>query len=121
MTTDAPLLTMRGIGKRFPGVVALDNVDFTLRAGEVHALLGENGAGKSTLIKLLTGVYDIDAGEIALDGAPVRFTGPGQAPDAGISTVYQEVTLCPNRSVAENIAIGREPRRFGKIRWSQVR
>ncbi|GIJ45002.1 sugar ABC transporter ATP-binding protein [Virgisporangium aliadipatigenens] len=115
------ILTMRGIGKRFPGVVALDGVDFTLRAGEVHALLGENGAGKSTLIKLLTGVYDIDAGEIRLDGVPVRFTGPGQAQAAGISTVYQEVNLCPNLSVAENIMIGREPRRFGKISWSKVR
>jgi len=115
------ILTMRGIGKRFPGVVALDGVDFTLRAGEVHALLGENGAGKSTLIKLLTGVYDIDAGEIKLDGEPVRFTGPGQAQEAGISTVYQEVNLCQNLSVAENIAIGREPRRFGKINWSKVR
>jgi monosaccharide-transporting ATPase len=119
--TMSEILTMRGIGKRFPGVVALDSVDFTLRAGEVHALLGENGAGKSTLIKLLTGVYDIDAGEIRLDGEPVRFAGPGEAQAAGISTVYQEVNLCQNLSVAENIAIGREPRRFGKISWSKVR
>jgi simple sugar transport system ATP-binding protein len=83
--------------------------------------MGENGAGKSTLIKVLTGVYGIDAGDIRLDGAPVRFGGPLQAQQAGISTVYQEVNLCANLSVAENIFIGREPRRFGKIRWSEMR
>ncbi|MEV4754326.1 sugar ABC transporter ATP-binding protein [Micromonospora sp. NPDC049559] len=116
-----PVLTMTGIGKRFPGVVALADVDFRLLPGEVHALLGENGAGKSTLIKVLTGVYDIDQGEIRLDGAPVRFSGPPQAQQAGISTVYQEVNLCPNLSVAENIHIGREPRRLGAIRWGALR
>ncbi len=118
---DPPILQMTGIRKTFPGVVALDGVDFALRPGEVHALMGENGAGKSTLIKVLTGVYDIDAGDIRLDGAPVRFGGPLQAQQAGISTVYQEVNLCANLSVAENIFIGREPRRFGKIRWSEMR
>ena len=118
---DPPILQMTGIRKTFPGVVALDGVDFTLRPGEVHALMGENGAGKSTLIKVLTGVYGIDAGDIRLDGAPVRFGGPLQAQQAGISTVYQEVNLCANLSVAENIFIGREPRRFGKIRWSEMR
>ena len=118
---DPPILQMTGIRKAFPGVVALDGVDFSLRPGEVHALMGENGAGKSTLIKVLTGVYDIDAGDIRLDGAPVRFGGPLQAQQAGISTVYQEVNLCANLSVAENIFIGREPRRFGKIRWSEMR
>jgi monosaccharide-transporting ATPase len=118
---DPPILQMTGIRKTFPGVVALDGVDFSLRPGEVHALMGENGAGKSTLIKVLTGVYGIDAGDIRLDGAPVRFGGPLQAQQAGISTVYQEVNLCANLSVAENIFIGREPRRFGKIRWSEMR
>jgi len=113
---DGAVLRMSGISKAFPGVKALDGVDFRLFPGEVHALMGENGAGKSTLIKVLTGVYDIDQGEIVLDGRPVRFAGPPQALQAGISTVYQEVNLCSNLSVAENVFIGREPRRFGKIR-----
>ncbi|WP_236029855.1 sugar ABC transporter ATP-binding protein [Paractinoplanes lichenicola] len=112
---------MTGIRKVFPGVVALDGVDFRLLPGEIHALMGENGAGKSTLIKVLTGVYDIDGGQIELAGEQVRFTGPLQAQQAGISTVYQEVNLCPNLSVAENIFIGREPRRFGRIHWSEMR
>jgi monosaccharide-transporting ATPase len=116
-----PLVTMTGIGKAFPGVRALDDVNFRLLPGEVHALMGENGAGKSTLIKVLTGVYDIDEGEIRLAGVPVRFTGPLQAQRAGVSTVYQEVNLCPNLSVAENIFIGREPHRFGRIHWSKMR
>jgi simple sugar transport system ATP-binding protein len=121
MAEVAPILAMTGIRKVFPGVVALDGVDLRLRPGEVHALLGENGAGKSTLIKVLTGVYDIDGGEILLDGRPVRFSGPGAAQQAGISTVYQEVNLCPNLSVAENIFIGRQPRTFGMVRWAQMR
>jgi len=116
-----PILEMSGVGKVFPGVVALADVDFRLFPGEVHALMGENGAGKSTLIKVLTGVYDIDAGSIRLGGDDVRFTGPLQAQKAGISTVYQEVNLCPNLSVAENIFIGREPRRLGTIQWRQMR
>ncbi|MBL7257563.1 sugar ABC transporter ATP-binding protein [Actinoplanes sp. LDG1-01] len=115
------VLQMTGIRKVFPGVVALDGVDFRLLPGEIHALMGENGAGKSTLIKVLTGVYDIDGGQIELAGEQVRFTGPLQAQQAGISTVYQEVNLCPNLSVAENIFIGREPRRFGRIHWSEMR
>jgi simple sugar transport system ATP-binding protein len=114
------ILTMTGISKEFPGVKALSDVDFRLLPGEVHALMGENGAGKSTLIKVLTGVYDIDQGGIVLDGEPVRFTGPLQAQHSGISTVYQEINLCPNLSVAENIFIGREPRFLGHIRWSTV-
>ncbi|MCM4077513.1 sugar ABC transporter ATP-binding protein [Paractinoplanes hotanensis] len=117
----AEQLKMTGIKKIFPGVVALDGVDFRLLPGEIHALMGENGAGKSTLIKVLTGVYDIDGGDIELAGRKVRFTGPLQAQQAGISTVYQEVNLCPNLSVAENIFIGREPRRFGRIQWSEMR
>ncbi|HYC70317.1 MAG TPA: sugar ABC transporter ATP-binding protein [Opitutaceae bacterium] len=117
----APLLALRGIGKRFPGVVALDGVDFTLRAGEIHALLGENGAGKSTLIKVLTGVHPPDAGTIELAGRPVRPDSPHAAERAGISTVYQEVNLVPTLSVAENIMLGRQPRRLGLIRWGEVR
>ena len=101
---------MRGIGKTFPGVIALHNVDFTLRKGEIHALMGENGAGKSTLIKVLTGVYEKDAGEIHVDGVEgaVTIRSPQDAQENGISTVYQEITLCPNLTVAENMFIGRE-------------
>ncbi|OLF18037.1 sugar ABC transporter ATP-binding protein [Actinophytocola xanthii] len=115
MTESPPLVDMRGIHVEFPGVKALEDVDFRLFPGEVHALMGENGAGKSTLIKALTGVHPLEAGEIHLDGAPVSFPGPAQAQAAGISTVYQEVNLCTNLSVAENILLGREPRRFGVI------
>ncbi|MEU5551275.1 MULTISPECIES: sugar ABC transporter ATP-binding protein [unclassified Micromonospora] len=121
MTDSRPVLTMTGISKSFPGVRALHNVDFRLYPGEVHALMGENGAGKSTLIKVLTGVYGIDEGTITLDGEQVAFSGPMQAASAGVSTVYQEVNLCPNLSVAENIFIGREPRRFGAVHWGEVR
>src|SRR5688500_3416891 len=112
---------MTGITKQFPGVMALSDVDFRLFPGEIHALMGENGAGKSTLIKVLTGVYDIDGGEIRLGGEPIRITGPLPAQQAGVSTVYQEVNLCTNLSVAENIFIGREPRRFGRIQWGLMR
>ena len=101
------VLSMRGIGKSFPGVKALQNVDFTLRKGEIHALMGENGAGKSTLIKVLTGVYTKDAGTIAIEGNEVSIRSPQDAQKAGISTVYQEITLCPNLTVAENMFIGR--------------
>ena len=105
------VLTMRGINKTFPGVKALNGVDFTLRKGEIHALMGENGAGKSTLIKVLTGVYDFEAGEIRVDGTdgPVVNHSTQEAQEKGIATVYQEVNLCPNLSVAENLYIGREP------------
>ncbi|GAB3892667.1 sugar ABC transporter ATP-binding protein [Kibdelosporangium lantanae] len=115
------ILRMSGIRKEFPTVLALDDVDFRLFPGEVHALMGENGAGKSTLIKVLTGVHGVDAGTITLAGSPVSFTGPAAAQRAGVSTVYQEVNLCPNLSVAENILLGREPRRFGRIHWSAMR
>ena len=105
---DNVVLTMRNIHKSFPGVKALDSVDFTLCEGEVHALMGENGAGKSTLIKVLTGVYTKDEGDIFLKGAgSVQIRSPQDAQNVGISTVYQEITLCPNLSVAENIYIGR--------------
>ncbi|MGM1059344.1 sugar ABC transporter ATP-binding protein [Saccharothrix sp. Mg75] len=106
---------MRGISVEFPGVKALQEVDFRLFPGEVHALMGENGAGKSTLIKALTGVHPLAAGEVRYAGEPVSFGGPAQAQAAGISTVYQEVNLCPNLTVAENILLGREPRKFGRI------
>jgi simple sugar transport system ATP-binding protein len=117
----APVLQMAGIVKEFPGVRALSGVDFRLFPGEIHALLGENGAGKSTLIKVLTGVHSLDAGTVTLEGAAVRIASPSDAQQAGISTVYQEVNLCPNLSVAENIFIGREPRRAGRIQWKQLR
>ncbi len=102
------LLTMRGIDKRFPGVLALNGVDFTLRSGEIHALMGENGAGKSTLIKVLTGVYQMDGGEIRLGGEKIVIRSPEDAQNNGISTVYQEITLCPNLTVSENMFIGRK-------------
>ncbi|MEH1100879.1 sugar ABC transporter ATP-binding protein [Micromonospora sp. CPCC 205561] len=121
MTGSRPVLTMTGISKTFPGVRALHDVDFRLFPGEVHALMGENGAGKSTLIKVLTGVYGTDEGTITLDGEQVAFRGPMQAAASGVSTVYQEVNLCTNLSVAENVFIGREPRRLGAIRWGEMR
>ncbi|MDF9816854.1 sugar ABC transporter ATP-binding protein [Streptomyces sp. SPB162] len=110
-----------GVSKRFPGVVALDEVSFTLRAGEIHALVGENGAGKSTLIKLLTGVYRPDGGELRLADSPVSFHRPYEAQQAGISTIYQEVNLVPLMSVARNIFLGREPKnRFGLIDFPRM-
>ena len=106
---DDIVLTMRGICKYFPNVKALENVDFTLRKGTIHALMGENGAGKSTLIKVLTGVYTMDKGEIRIDGVDnaIVIRSPQEAQSYGISTVYQEITLCPNLTVAENMFIGR--------------
>ena len=103
------VLSARGIYKEFPGVKALQNVDFTLREGEIHALMGENGAGKSTLVKVLTGVYEKDSGEIRIAGleGPATIRSPQDAQNLGISTVYQEITLCPNLTVAENMFIGR--------------
>ena len=103
------VLEMRGICKSFPGVRALQNVDFTLQEGDIHALMGENGAGKSTLIKVLTGVYEKDEGQIFLKGLdkPAVIHSPQDAQNLGISTVYQEITLCPNLTVAENMYIGR--------------
>ncbi len=108
--SDSAILKMRSICKYFPGVKALENVDFTLRAGEIHALMGENGAGKSTLIKVLTGIYPKDGGDIYLSGhdGPIQIKSPQDAQKNGISTVYQEISLCPNLTVAENMYIGRE-------------
>ena len=111
---------MTGIGKSFPGVRALNQVDFTLRRSEIHALMGENGAGKSTLIKVLTGVYSLDEGSITIDGKPAVIHSPHDAQKQGISTVYQEVNLCPNLSVAENLFLDCQPRRWGCINWSRM-
>jgi len=118
--SDQVILTMTGISRAFPGVQALQDVDFNLRRGEIHALMGENGAGKSTLIKVLTGVEAPDTGVINLDGKEVQVKSPQHAQDLGISTVYQEINLCPNLTVAENILIGREPRRAGRIDWKRM-
>ncbi|WP_316014136.1 sugar ABC transporter ATP-binding protein [Roseobacter sp. HKCCA0434] len=109
------LLTIRDLSKSFPGTKALDGVDFDLAAGEVHALLGENGAGKSTLIKCMTGAYRRDAGEIRLDGEAVSPASTAEAQALGIGTVYQEVNLLENLTVAQNLTFGREPRRFGLV------
>ena len=108
------VLSMRGIYKEFPGVKALKNVDFTLNKGEIHALMGENGAGKSTLVKVITGVYEKDAGEIRIEGCegPAVIRSPQDAQNLGIATVYQEITLCPNLTVAENMYIGRGNYKF---------
>lgn len=114
------LLEIRSLSKSFPGVKALQGVDFTVRRGEVHALMGENGAGKSTLIKVLTGVFPRDSGTVRLDGAEIHPRSPKEAEAVGISTVYQEVNLIPHLSVAENICLGRQPTRFGLIRWRAV-
>ena len=115
MSEDGIILQMKGINKAFPGVRALSNVDFSLKAGEIHALMGENGAGKSTLIKVLTGVEYPDSGEIYLNGKTILAKSPQHAQQLGISAVYQEINLCPNLSVAENMFIGREPIKFGFI------
>jgi galactofuranose transport system ATP-binding protein len=117
---DADIVVMEGIDKSFPGVQALHGVDFAIARGEIHALVGENGAGKSTLIKILTGVEPPDNGTITLDGTPVTIRSPLDAQALGISTVYQEVNLCPNLTVAENLLIGREPRRWGRIDWKAM-
>lgn len=116
------VLEMKHISKTFPGVKALQDVDFTLKKGEIHALMGENGAGKSTLIKVLTGVEEFETGEIRIDGIghPVVNTSPQDAQSRGISTVYQEINLCPNLTVAENLFIGREPRKNGLIDWKTM-
>src|SRR4051794_6311711 len=112
-----PLLEMRDISKRFPGVLALDRVSFDLHAGEVHALCGENGAGKSTLMNILGGVYPHGTyeGEIRVDGDVQRFHGVRESEDRGIAVVHQELSLVPEFSIAENIYLGREPRRFGVV------
>ncbi len=114
------ILEMKNIEIEFPGVKALDGVNFALRRGEVHALLGENGAGKSTLVKCLTGVHRMDSGSIVLDGKEIKPSSPQAAIEMGISTVFQEVNLCPNLTVAENIFIGRQPMKYRQIDWKKI-
>ncbi|HEX8393871.1 MAG TPA: ATP-binding cassette domain-containing protein, partial [Longimicrobium sp.] len=114
------VLRMEGIVKRFAGATALDGVNFSLRRGEVHALVGENGAGKSTLIKIMTGAYRRDGGRVLLEGREVNFRSPEDAQGAGVVAVYQEVNLLAFRTVAENIFLGREPRRVGLIDWKRM-
>lgn len=110
MTTNSALLRMRGISKNFGGIRALQDADFEIAAGEVHALLGQNGAGKSTLVNIISGVYVDYDGEVELNGEPVRFTKPSDAHAAGIATIYQELDLVPEMTIAENLYLGREPR-----------
>lgn len=122
MAQEHPIVQMKGIYKSFPGVRALDNVDFEVRAGEVHALVGENGAGKSTLIKILTGAYSKDAGEVYIDGEQRNYTTPLQAKEMGIGAIYQDVMLAPHLSVAENFFLGQPPlKALGMVDWRRMR
>lgn len=114
------ILSLEHISKEFPGVKALDDVKLKLRKGEVHALMGENGAGKSTMIKVMTGVYPKTSGTIVLNNQEIEPQTPQEAQETGISTVYQEINLCPNLTVAENIYIGRQPKKLGKIDWKKM-
>jgi len=118
--TDQNLLVMEGISKSFPGVQALDDVSLTLQKGEILCLVGENGAGKSTLMKILTGVDQPDSGRITFDGKEIQPKSPQHAQSLGISTVYQEINLCTNLTVAENILLGREPHKMGRIDWAKT-
>ncbi len=121
MSGTPPMLEMSGIAKAFPGILALDHVDFDCRAGEVHAICGENGAGKSTLMKVLGGSYRADAGEVRLAGKAVRFLHPVEAQRAGISIIHQELSLLPYRSVVENIFMGHEIARRGLLDRRRMR
>jgi simple sugar transport system ATP-binding protein len=118
--SDQNILVMQGIRKAFPGVQALDDVNLTLNRGEILCLVGENGAGKSTLMKVLTGVDQPDSGKIIFDGQEIQPKSPQHAQSLGISTVYQEINLCPNLTVAENILLGREPHKLGRIDWAKM-
>lgn len=115
-----PVVEMKNIVKTFPGVKALSNVNFSLLPGEIHGLMGENGAGKSTLVKVLTGVHKADSGEIFIEGKKRKIKSTIHAQKLGISTVYQEINLCPNLSIAENIFIGREPKKGSRIDWTKI-
>lgn len=114
------ILELKGITKIFPGVKALDNVQFQLKAGEIHALMGENGAGKSTFIKVITGVHKAEEGEMILDGKVVKFKGPKDAQKAGIAAIYQHVTAYPHLTVTENIFMGHEKSKHGVIQWHEM-
>ena len=116
-TVSPPLLQLRGISRRFPGVLALDKVDFDVRPGEVHALVGENGAGKSTLINILAGVYQPSGGVLEIGGRPTVLPDPLSAQKAGINVIFQEFNLLPHLSVAENIFLNREPCRGLRVDW----
>ena len=120
MKDSRPVIRMRSISKSFGGVHALKNVQLDIFSGEVHALLGENGAGKSTLIKVITGVHQPDEGEIELNGTAVYFNNPREAQQHGIAAIYQEPSLFPDLSIAENILVGRQPLRGGRVAWGQM-
>src|SRR5215831_552475 len=113
----APRLELRGISKSFGGVAALRDVDFVLRAGEIHGLVGENGAGKSTLMKIIAGLHGQYDGRMAIDGRPVRFRSPREALAAGIGMVHQELSVVPDLTVAENVYLGQQPTRAGVVDW----
>lgn len=118
----APIIALRGVEKSFGPVQVLRGVDFDLRAGEVHALMGENGAGKSTMIRLMSGAHQPNSGTVEVDGAPVRFSGPGEAKASGIAVVHQELLLFPAMTVAENIFLGHAPKTGrGLIDWNEMR
>src|SRR5216117_3321202 len=117
MQDPEPLLRMENITKAFSGVVVLDDVCFDVRPGEVHALIGENGAGKSTLMKIVTGLYEADRGQVFWKGQPVEIKTPHQAHDLGINIVHQELMLVPQLSIGENVFLGRHPARSGLLRW----
>src|SRR5690606_36421983 len=118
--SETPLLTMNGIVKRFPGVVALSGVDLDVRAGEVHCLLGQNGAGKSTLIKILSGAYQPDEGTVSWNGEPVTIDGPTAALEVGVATIYQELDLVDGLTVAENIFLGHERSMGGLVKRGET-
>src|SRR5271154_6954846 len=119
-TPSRSILKMSGVSKRFPGVLALEDVHLEVGEAEIHALLGENGAGKSTLLKILSGAQAADSGTIELFGEPVAFATPHDAQRAGIVTIYQEFTLAPDMSIAENVFIGREPGSRLFVSWRQL-
>src|SRR5215218_3144578 len=119
--TRTPLLRVERVGKSFPGVLALQDISLEVYPGEVLGLVGENGAGKSTLMKILSGVYAPDGGQILLDGQPVTIHDPRHAQRLGISIIYQEFNLMPNLSVEENVFVGREPNVGGVVRWHDLR
>ena len=120
MSESPSVLAVRQLSRRFPGVLALDTVDFDILPGEVHALVGENGAGKSTLISILAGVLQPSAGQVLVDGRPVTFANPLSSQQAGISVIFQEFNLLPHLSVAENVFVTREPRRGPLIDWEMM-